>query len=170
VVCEVLRFAQDDNALLNVSLVSADYGLPEAADIRSNGEGTNAGLRRTSRDPSAGTSSGPSAGGAGSTVLAATACCCIRSSSVPCLVTWVLAQLESSPTASKQDAILMIMFSIPLRGQKHGSANGLYNYYISRFEGKYHFLLRTLQLKKPSRSGGFQAAEFEAGALESAAP
>ena len=57
----------------------------------------------------------------------------MRSSSVPFLVTWVDAQLESNPTASKQLAILMIMFWLRLRGQNNVSADGLYNYHIAPF-------------------------------------
>ena len=57
----------------------------------------------------------------------------MRSSSVPVLVTWVDAQLENNPTASKQLAILMIMFWLCLRGQNNVSADGLYNYHIAPF-------------------------------------
>ena len=59
------RFVKRCRAWRQIDL-GLDYGLPEAADARSNGDGTKEGLRLTSEGASAGTSSGPSAGGAGS--------------------------------------------------------------------------------------------------------
>jgi hypothetical protein len=57
-------------------------------------------------------------------------------------VTWVEAQLENSPAASKQVASLVIMFWLCLRGQNNISADGLYNYHISLFKGKYDLTLK----------------------------
>ena len=50
-----------------------DYGVDEAAETRRSGVGTKLGLRFTSCGASAGISSGPSAGGAGSSALVSVA-------------------------------------------------------------------------------------------------
>ncbi len=86
------------------------YGVLEAAEVRSNGDGTNAGLWRKSDGPSAGTSSGPSAGVAGSAAFVLAYCARILSSSVPLFVVFVLWHADSKPRASKQVAIFVIIF------------------------------------------------------------
>lgn len=66
---KTVLLAQAAEQIGTASAPLANYGVREAAQYRSRGEGSNVGLWSTSDGASAGISSGPSAGGAGSAVV-----------------------------------------------------------------------------------------------------
>jgi hypothetical protein len=104
------------------TLIAAEtYGLPEAAESRSKGEGTKAGLRFRSDGPTEDTSSGPSAGGAGSTLSVLAYCWRILSSRVPFFVVLVVAHAGSNARASRQEAILIFILQVRFFAGEFGS-------------------------------------------------
>ncbi len=122
---------------IEILVSTADYGVEDAADSRSNGVGTSLGFFFGSCGASAATSSGPSAGGAGSAPVTSAAAYLFisRCWSVWRSAVWVVEQAESKVRLSPNRQATILVF---IGGRNLVSA---YNYYNRTSQGKYFFCL-----------------------------